>query len=97
MAVYVQRGRLRGGEGMSAIGKLRYFRASVAFAHARKNLVKCDRIVRQQFKEFGAATDFDKQQFTLSKNVCAAKFRVLYPDQENPYESYKPNFDTYFL
>ncbi len=36
MTVFVQDGRLRGREGMSAIERLIYFRASVAFAHTRK-------------------------------------------------------------
>ncbi len=79
---------------MSQIGRLRYLRASVAFDHARKRLVKCDRILRQQFKEFGAVVDFDKQQFMLSKDDCTAKLRALYPDQENPFANYNPKFDS---
>ncbi len=79
---------------MSQIGRLRYLRNAVALTHARKNLVKWDREIRSQYEAFGAVTDFDKQQFILCKDDCIAKFRILYPDRENPFANYDPKFGS---
>jgi hypothetical protein len=79
---------------MSEIGRLRHLRNSEALTHARKNLVKWDREIRSQYQSFGAATDFDKQQFIRCKDDCIAKFRILYPDRENPFANYNPKFGS---